>query len=118
MQRANLMEQEGNDATIAAVARTMDLPLDLRQPPPTASYQAYFAVFIDWLRATWRRERRRRDLAAMRDWNFVDPTVSPSPVIDEFAALTLAKIEPSTGRDPAQTTGAQPPTSNDKEGER
>ena len=48
MQRANLMEQEGNDATIAAGARIMDAPLDLRRPPPLASYQTPFAVLVRW----------------------------------------------------------------------
>ena len=57
MQRATLREQKGNDATIAAVARVMDVPLDW-QLPPAARYQANFAVFIDWLRATWQRERQ------------------------------------------------------------
>ena len=49
MQRANLMEQEGNDATIAAVVRIMDAPLDLPQFPPLASYQVYPAVLGGWL---------------------------------------------------------------------
>jgi hypothetical protein len=35
----------------------MDVPLDW-QLPPAARYQANFAVFIDWLRATWQRERQ------------------------------------------------------------
>jgi hypothetical protein len=59
MRRANLMERKANNATIAAVARVMDLPLDLWRPRPAASYQGYFAVFIDWLRATWRRAAAR-----------------------------------------------------------
>jgi hypothetical protein len=49
MQRANLKEQESNGATIAAVARVMDAPLDLRQPPPLAIYQMGFAVLVGWL---------------------------------------------------------------------
>jgi len=60
MRRANLIEQEANDARIAAVARVMDLPLDLWRPRPATSYQGYFAVFFDWLHATWRRAAMRR----------------------------------------------------------
>jgi|HubBroStandDraft_5_1064220.scaffolds.fasta_scaffold2154292_2 hypothetical protein len=66
MQRANLMEQKANDRTIAAVACVMDLPLDLGRPRPTASHGGYFAVFVDWLRATWHR-------AAMRSRDFGVP---------------------------------------------
>jgi hypothetical protein len=44
MQRANLMEQEGNDPRIAAVVRTMDIPLGLRPPPRLASCFATLSV--------------------------------------------------------------------------
>jgi sodium/bile acid cotransporter 7 len=41
MQRANLREQAGNDAAVAAVIRIIDAPLDLRQSPPLSSCQIY-----------------------------------------------------------------------------
>jgi len=49
MQRANLMEKVGNDAAIAAVVRTIDVPLDLRSPPPLTIHQMYRAVVVGWL---------------------------------------------------------------------
>jgi sodium/bile acid cotransporter 7 len=99
MQRANLMEQEGNDATISAVARIMDAPLELRQSAPLASGQTYLVVLVDWL-------------ACLGLWWGASPqhiavsSGEPTRPINEFAingsAIATARSKPSV-RSPSRT---------------
>jgi len=98
MKRKNLIEREGTKATFANVARISDSPIDLQQGPPGVRYRAYLISFVDWLRATWQRERGRCELAAMRNRDFGDLAIPPSLVIDELRRWPWQKSSPLWGQ--------------------
>ncbi|HXO01628.1 MAG TPA: hypothetical protein VN900_06190 [Stellaceae bacterium] len=78
MQRSNEYIQDGNDVTVAAFIR-VGVPVDIRQRPN----KGQLARLVGMLRAWRRRERERRELAAMGRRDFGDLTVPPSLVADE-----------------------------------
>lgn len=51
--RRSIAQLYGVWRRFAAVARIIDVPLDLQECPPLASYQMYFAVPIGWLARLW-----------------------------------------------------------------
>src|SRR5580704_10097512 len=80
MQRANLREQAGNDAAIAAVVRVMDAPLDLRQPASLASYQ----VLVGWLARSglwWGALRQRIAISRSQPTSTDEFTVDDSAIV-------------------------------------
>jgi hypothetical protein len=110
MHRANSVEQDGNDAIVAAVTRTLDVPLDIRQPRATVGRNAppsRFAGLVGWLRTCWRQERQRRELAAMRGRDFGDLTVPPSLVTDELRRWPWQVSSPQWGAVAAGRRGGE-----------
>src|SRR5271168_567629 len=105
MHRANLIEQQGNDATIAAVARTMDVPLDLRPPSPQASRQMYFAVAVGWLArfgVWWGPLRKRISVSRGEPIN-----TGNELTINDSASVTAHGKSPTRSPSPSRTSQAK-----------
>jgi sodium/bile acid cotransporter 7 len=102
MQRANLREQAGNDAAIAAVARIMVASPDLRQPPPLASYRMYFTV-LGWLaRLEFSWGALQQCIAVSRG----EPKSSDDELTVNDSAIATTHSKPS-GRSPSRTSQAR-----------
>jgi uncharacterized protein YjiS (DUF1127 family) len=99
MQRATIVKQSGKDETLAAIARALGAarPRRQRESARAASGGGRFAALVGWLRELRRRERERRELAAMDASDFGDLAVPPSLLVDEVRRWPWQKSTPQWG---------------------